>query len=130
MEIARHNHTLDVEIQDGVAAGAMAAGPVIWAEGAAPLVRRADVTQAQREMGSALHHQLLRSRSTWDKLLLVAVIVEARATGRSAGVMQVWAAFVVHDTILLPPADHTCTPTPCCHCCAAMAWSVTSAWHM
>jgi hypothetical protein len=40
-------------------------------------------------MFSALHHQLLRSRSCWEKLLLVAVVVEARATGRSAVVIQV-----------------------------------------
>jgi hypothetical protein len=43
-------------------------------------------------MFRALHQQLLRSRSCWEKLLLVAVVVEARATGRSAVVIQVRAA--------------------------------------
>jgi hypothetical protein len=47
------------------------------------------VQQAQQEMFGALHLQLLRSRSTWEKILLVAVVVEARATGRTAVVIQV-----------------------------------------
>lgn len=62
---------------------------VEWAEGSGPLVRTQHVTQAAQEMFSALHLQLLRSRSQWEKVLLVAVVVEARATGRSAVVMQV-----------------------------------------
>jgi hypothetical protein len=52
-------------------------------------VKRPHVTQAQQEMFGALHLQLLRSRSLWEKLLLVAVVVEARATGRNAVVLQV-----------------------------------------
>jgi hypothetical protein len=62
---------------------------VEWSEGSGPLVRTQHVTQAAQEMFSALHLQLLRSRSQWEKVLLVAVVVEARATGRSAVVMQV-----------------------------------------
>lgn len=60
-----------------------------WKEGDAALVKRQHLQTAQQEMFSALHHQLLRSRSMWEKVLLVSVVVEARATGRNAVVMQV-----------------------------------------
>lgn len=62
---------------------------VEWQQGSAALVKRPHMTQAQQEMFGALHLQLLRSRSLWEKVLLVAVVVEARATGSSAVVIQV-----------------------------------------
>jgi quercetin dioxygenase-like cupin family protein len=62
---------------------------VEWLPGSDALVKRPHVTEAQKEMFGALHLQLLRSRSLWEKVLLVSVVVEARATGRSAVVMQV-----------------------------------------
>jgi len=62
---------------------------VKWQGGQPALLRRMQVQQAQQEMFGALHLQLLRSRSTWEKILLVAVVVEARATGRTAVVIQV-----------------------------------------
>jgi hypothetical protein len=108
VEIARQQHLADLVAQgkQGVAAAAAAAAgagsshrhgqqqqpqgcEVEWQEGDQPLVERSHTRQAQSEMFSALHHQLLRSRSCWEKLLLVAVVVEARATGRSAVVIQV-----------------------------------------
>ncbi|KAF8073069.1 ORC1A [Scenedesmus sp. PABB004] len=91
VEIARQQHLLEHSVTQSGAGGGDGGGVqprVAWAEGQAPLVRRAHVTQAQQEMFSALHHKLLRSRSTWEKVLLVAVVVEARATGRSAVIIQ------------------------------------------
>jgi hypothetical protein len=111
VEIARQQHLADLVAngKQGVAAAAAAAAAgagsshrhsqqqqqqpqgceVEWQEGDKPLVERSHSRQAQSEMFSALHHQLLRSRSCWEKLLLVAVVVEVRATGRSAVVIQV-----------------------------------------
>jgi hypothetical protein len=110
VEIARQQHLADLVAsgKPGVAAAAAAAAgagsshrhgqqqqqqpqgcEVEWQDGDEPLVERSHTRQAQSEMFSALHHQLLRSRSCWEKLLLVAVVVEARATGRSAVVIQV-----------------------------------------
>jgi hypothetical protein len=107
VDIARQQHLADLVAngKQGVAAAAAAAAAaagssrhgqqqqqgceVEWREGDKPLVERSHTRQAQNEMFSALHHQLLRSRSCWEKLLLVAVVVEARATGRSAVVIQV-----------------------------------------
>lgn len=60
-----------------------------WKPGEALLVRRQHLNTAQLEMFSALHHQLLRCRSQWEKVMLAAVVVEARATGRTAVVIQV-----------------------------------------
>lgn len=96
MEIARAEH-LRSTIVARTAAAAAAKQPlpkdhdvvVEWQEGSPALVKRPHMTQAQQEMFGALHMQLLRSRSMWEKVLLVAVVVEARATGRSAVVMQV-----------------------------------------
>jgi hypothetical protein len=96
VEIGRSEH-LKATVVARLAAAAAAKQPapsdhdvvVEWREGDTALVKRAHVTEAQKEMFGALHLQLLRSRSLWDKVLLVAVVVEARATGRSAVVMQV-----------------------------------------
>lgn len=99
VEIGRAEHLRNTVVsRQAAAAAARQPAPkdadvvVEWAEGSEPLVRRAHATQAQQEMFSALHLQLLRSRSQWEKVLLVAVVVEARATGRSAVVMQVRSA--------------------------------------
>lgn len=99
VEIGRSEH-LKATVVARMAAAAAARQPapsdhdvvVEWREGDTALVERAHVTEAQKEMFGALHLQLLRSRSLWDKVLLVAVVVEARATGRSAVVMQVGGA--------------------------------------
>lgn len=116
VELARQQHLADLVAngKQGVAAAAAAAAAgsshrhgqqqqqqqpqcceVEWQEGQPQLILRSHTRQAQGEMFSALHHQLLRSRSCWEKLLLVAVVVEARATGRSAVVMQVRVVGVV-----------------------------------
>jgi hypothetical protein len=97
VEIGRADHLRSTVVARTAAAAAagQAARPqdhaVVfeWQEGSPALVKRVHYTQAQQEMFGALHLQLLRSRSTWEKVLLVAVVVEARATGRAAVVTQV-----------------------------------------
>jgi hypothetical protein len=98
VEIGRAEHLRSTVVaRTAAAAAAEAKQPpprdhevvVEWQQGSPALVKRPHVTQAQQEMFGALHLQLLRSRSLWEKLLLVAVVVEARATGRNAVVLQV-----------------------------------------
>jgi hypothetical protein len=97
VEIGRAEHLRSTVVARTAAAAAAAKQPppkdhdvvVEWQQGSPALVKRPHVTQAQQEMFGALHLQLLRSRSLWEKLLLVAVVVEARATGRNAVVLQV-----------------------------------------
>lgn len=107
VEIARQQHLADLVAngKPGVAAAAAGGGgasssrhhqqqqqqqalEVQWKEGDAALVLRGHVRQAQAEMFSALHLQLLRSRSCWEKVMLVSMVVEARATSKSAVVIQ------------------------------------------
>lgn len=117
VEIGRSEHLKGTVVaRTAAAAAARQPAPsdhdvvVEWREGDAALVKRAHVTEAQKEMFGALHLQLLRSRSLWDKVLLVAVVVEARATGRSAVVMQVggavfewWRQMFVQPNRCIPP---------------------------
>eukprot|EP00775_Hariotina_reticulata_P010397 gene10397-10555_t len=96
VEIARQQDLTAAAVAAKAAGGSLTAAAlsqqqpavVKWQEGQPALLRRMQVQQAQQEMFGALHLQLLRSRSTWEKILLVAVVVEARATGRSAVVIQ------------------------------------------
>lgn len=76
-----------------------------WKQGEASLVKRQHLQVAQSEMFSALHHQLLRSRSQWEKVMLAAVVVEARATGRTAVVIQVGKLLLV-VVLCCQPALH------------------------
>lgn len=107
VEIGRAEHLKSTVVARMQAAAAARQPPpknhdvvVEWQEGSPALVKRAHFAEAQQEMFGALHLQLLRSRSLWEKVLLVAVVVEARATGRSAVVMQVGSAAALCDAML------------------------------
>ena len=54
-----------------------------------PIVRPTHVSRAQQELFNAMHMQLLRGTSLFARLVLVGVILEARATGRAQVVLQV-----------------------------------------
>lgn len=71
-------------------AAAPPAGPEsVWSPGKPALVTHQHVAAANQEMANALHMQLLKGCSTWQLLLLVGVVVEARATGQVVVCLEV-----------------------------------------
>jgi hypothetical protein len=61
----------------------------VWSPGKPSLVTHQHVAAANQEMANALHMQLLKGCSTWQLLLLVGVVVEARATGQQGVFLEV-----------------------------------------
>ncbi len=79
------------------------------ATGGGAIVRAGHVNRAQQELFNAMHMQLLRGTSLVGRLLLVGIILEARATGRGQVVMQSVMQRVQTDICSLvdetPPSD-------------------------
>ena len=74
----------------GVAgAPAGAAAGVTWKPGDKAAVAPVHIGQAGQELSGSVHMQMLKGRSEWELMLLVGLVLESRATGKTAVSMQV-----------------------------------------
>jgi hypothetical protein len=62
---------------------------VLWKAGDKAVVTPLQIGQAAQELASSVHMKMLQGRSEWELMLLVGLVLESRATGKTAVTMQV-----------------------------------------